>query len=138
MKDTRNLSHPVILFDGVCNLCSSSVQFVIKHDPKHQFHFASLQSEFGQQVLQQFQLPPTEFGSFILLENNIIYTKSAGALQVVKKLNGLLPSLYIFVVIPCFILDSIYNWIAKNRYRWFGKKEACWIPTQELNSLFIE
>ena len=138
MKDTRNFSHPVILFDGVCNLCSNSVQFVIKHDPKHQFHFASLQSEFGQQVLQQFQIPATEFGSFILLENNIIYTKSGGALRVAKKLNGLLSALYVFILIPPFIRDAIYNWIAKNRYRWFGKKEACWIPTPELKSLFID
>ena len=138
MKNTLTLSYPVILFDGVCNLCSGIVQFVIKHDPKHQFRFASLQSEFGQEVLEQFQLPATEFGSFILLENNIIYTKSGGALRVVKKLNRLLPALYVFFLIPPFIRDAIYNWIAKNRYTWFGKKQACWIPTPELNNLFIE
>ena len=138
MKETRTLSHPVILFDGVCNLCARSVQFVIKHDPKHQFRFASLQNEFGRQVLEEFQLPATEWGSFILLENNRIYTQSGGALRVVKKLNGLLPFLYIFIIIPRFVRDAIYQWIAKNRYKWFGKKQACWLPTPELSSLFID
>ncbi len=138
MSNLHTLPHPVILFDGVCNLCTGSVQFVIKHDSKHQFRFASLQSEFGQQVMTEFHLPTTELGSFILLENGKIYTRSSGALRVTKKLNGGWPLLYVFMLVPAFIRNGIYNWVAKNRYKWFGKKEECWIPTKELNSLFIE
>ena len=138
MSNLHTLSNPVILFDGVCNLCTGSVQFVIKHDPKHQFRFASLQSEFGQQVLKEFDLPSSELGSFILLEDGKIYTRSSGALRVTQKLNGGWPALYAFIIVPPFIRNGVYNWIAKNRYKWFGKKEECWIPTAELNSLFIE
>ena len=128
---------PVILFDGVCNLCSSSVQFVIKHDPKKQFRFASLQSDFGQSVLKKFNLPANQLNSFILLENDKIYTRSGGALRVTKKLNGLWPALYAFIIVPPFIRNAVYNFIAKNRYKWFGKKEACWLPTPELRKLFL-
>ena len=133
-----SLPHPVILFDGVCNLCSGSVQFIIKHDPQQQFRFASLQSAFGQQVLEKYKLPLTAFGSFILLENGTIYTKSSGALRVVNKLNGAWPALNIFMIVPPFIRNAVYDFVAKNRYQWFGKKEECWIPTPSLKDLFIE
>ncbi|HNP23103.1 MAG TPA: thiol-disulfide oxidoreductase DCC family protein [Panacibacter sp.] len=132
------IDHPVVLFDGVCNLCSSSVQFVIKHDPKKQFRFASLQSDFGQHVMEHFNLPANEFNSFILLENERIYTKSTGALRLSRKLNGLWPTLYGFMIVPAFIRDAVYSYVAKNRYRWFGKKEACWLPTPELKGLFLD
>jgi len=135
MNDTN---HPVILFDGVCNLCSSSVQFVIKHDPQHYFHFASLQSNFGQQVLEKYQLPPEDFDSFILLDDDKIYTRSTAALRVVKKLKGPWSALYAFMIVPSFIRNTVYNFIAKNRYKWFGKQEACWLPTPELKELFID
>ncbi len=137
MKNLTTLSHPTIFFDGVCNLCTGSVQFIIKHDPKQYFRFASLQSELGQEVLQQFNLPSAEFGSFILLENGKMYTKSTAALRVTKKLNSLWPVLFSFIIIPPFIRNWVYSFIAKNRYRWFGKKEACWIPNAELNKLFL-
>lgn len=129
---------PVILFDGVCNLCSGSVQFIIKHDPTHRFRFASLQGEFGRQVLEKYQLPVAEFGSFILLEKDAIYTKSSAALRVVKKLSGLWSVLYGFIIIPPFIRNAVYDLVARNRYQWFGKKEACWIPTPGLKGLFID
>jgi predicted DCC family thiol-disulfide oxidoreductase YuxK len=93
----------VILFDGVCNLCSSSVQFVIKHDPKRQFRFASLQSDYGQNVMKKFGLPENELNSFILLENEKLYTKSTGALRVTKKLSGLWPLLYGFIMFQPFM-----------------------------------
>ncbi len=136
MLNSEN-NYPVILFDGVCNLCSSSVQFIIKHDPKQQFRFASLQGEFGQQVLLEHQLPANDFNSFILLENGQLYTKSTGALKVVKKLSGLWPLLYGFIIVPPFIRNAVYQWVASNRYRWFGKKEACWLPTPDLKKLFL-
>lgn len=137
MVDLSTISHPIIFFDGVCNLCTGTVQFVIKHDPKHQFRFASLQSEVGQQLLKEYNLPTDEFGSFILFEKGKVYTKSSAALRVAKQLQGLWPGLYGFMIVPAFIRNGVYNWVAKNRYKWFGKKEECWIPTPELNNLFI-
>ncbi|MEO7312484.1 MAG: thiol-disulfide oxidoreductase DCC family protein [Chitinophagaceae bacterium] len=134
MTDTNQ---PVVLFDGVCNLCSSAVQFIIKHDKKKQFRFASLQSHFGQKILNENNLSPTDLSSFILLENGKIYTKSAGALRVVKELNAAWPLLYGFTIVPPFIRNGVYNWVAKNRYKWFGKQEACWLPTPELKARFI-
>ncbi len=138
MADLHTIPHPVIFFDGICNLCTGAVQFVIKHDPAHQFRFASLQSETGQQLLKQYNLPTEEFGSFILFEGAKVYTKSSAALRVSKKLTGLWPVLYAFIIVPAFVRNGVYNWIAKNRYKWFGKKEACWIPTKELSDLFID
>lgn len=131
-------NNPIVLFDGVCNLCNSTVLWIIKHDPKRQFRFASLQGDYGQQVLKQFHLPPDALNSFILLKDNQIYTKSTGALKVAKALNGLWPMLYIFIIIPAFIRNSVYDLIAKNRYRWFGKKESCTIPSPALKDLFYD
>lgn len=129
-------TNPVILFDGVCNLCNSSVQFVIKHDPKRQFRFASIQGDYGQQVLKQFHLPPDSLNSFILLKDNQIYTHSTGALKVAKQLSGAWPLLYAFIIIPAFIRNAVYQFIANNRYKWFGKKESCAMPSPELKALF--
>ncbi|CAN5260811.1 thiol-disulfide oxidoreductase DCC family protein [soil metagenome] len=135
---TLQTEHPVILFDGVCNLCSSSVQFIIKHDRKKQFRFASLQGIFGQKVLKHFDLPANELNSFILLEDGKLYTSSGGALRVTKKLNGLFPLLYGFIIVPPFIRNAVYSYVAHNRYKWFGKKEACWLPSPELKALFLD
>jgi predicted DCC family thiol-disulfide oxidoreductase YuxK len=134
----NNLSHPVILFDGICNLCNASVQYVIKHDKKRLFRFASLQSSFGEKVLKENNLPHNTFNSFILLDKNKIYSRSTAALLVAKKLSGIVKLLYAFIIVPKFIRDFIYNVIAKNRYKWFGKQETCWFPTPELKSLFFE
>ena len=138
MTDLHTTPHPIIFFDGICNLCTGSVQFIIKHDPKHYFRFASLQSEIGQQLLKENNLPTEEFGSFILFDQGKVYTQSTAALKVTKKLNGLWSLLSVFLIVPSFIRNGVYNWIAKNRYKWFGKKEECWIPTKELNELFVD
>ncbi|MEI6264380.1 MAG: thiol-disulfide oxidoreductase DCC family protein [Sphingobacteriia bacterium] len=130
--------HSIILFDGVCNLCSSSVQFVIKHDPQHHFRFASLQSDFGQQKLAHFNLSTIAFNSFVLLENGKMYTESTAALKVAKQLNKGWSLLYAFIIVPAFIRNAVYQFIAKNRYKWFGKKETCWIPTPALQHLFFD
>lgn len=137
MINLQTLKNPVIFFDGVCNLCTGSVQFVIKHDPQHYFRFASLQSEFGQEFLQQNGISADTFDSFILWEDGKYYTESTAALRVARKLNGPWPGFYAFILLPAFIRNSVYRLIARNRYRWFGKKEACWVPTAALNSLFI-
>ncbi len=131
------MDQPIVLFDGVCNLCNGAVQFIIRHDKKNIFMFASLQSEVGRKILEQYNFPLDELNSFILIENNKAYTRSTGALRVAKKLNGLWPLLYGFIIIPKFIRDSIYNWVAENRYKWFGKKDACMIPTPELKTKFL-
>ncbi len=134
----NNEVHPVILFDGVCNLCNGSVQYVISHDPKKIFRFASLQSPFAQKILADFDLPVNDFNSFVLFENNTVYTRSTAALKVAKRLSGWIKILWIFLIVPKFIRDAVYNFIAKNRYKWFGKREACWVPTPELKSLFLD
>ena len=130
-------AHPVILFDGLCNLCSGSVQFVIKHDPRGKFRFASLQSAFGQQVLVQHQLNSTHLQSFILLRDGHIYQRSTAALMVAGQLSGLWKLLKIFLIIPPFLRDGVYNIISRNRYKWFGQKTACWLPSPHLKRLFI-
>lgn len=130
-------SKPIILFDGICNLCDGVVQFVIKHDPENQFLFASLQSEAGQRLLKQYKLPVENFNSFILIQDEKVYSKSTGALKVARQIKGVWSWLYIFIIIPSFIRDAVYAWIAQNRYKWFGKKEACMIPTPELKARFL-
>ncbi|MEP6466538.1 MAG: thiol-disulfide oxidoreductase DCC family protein [Parafilimonas sp.] len=130
--------HPIILFDGVCNLCTGSVQYVIKHDAKRIFRFASLQSSFAQKLLSTHNLPVHDFNSFILFEKNKFYTRSTAALLVAKKLKGSIKLFYVFIIVPKFIRDAVYKIIAKNRYKWFGKKNECWIPTPELKNLFLD
>ena len=127
----------IILFDGVCNLCNSAVQFVIKHDKNNQFLFASLQSEEGIKVLSELNYSDDELNTFILLDNNIIYTRSTAALRVAKKLGFPSNLLYGLMIIPKFIRDAVYKIISKNRYKWFGKKDECIIPTKELKAKFL-
>jgi predicted DCC family thiol-disulfide oxidoreductase YuxK len=128
---------PLILFDGVCNLCSGSVQFILKRDKGKKFLFASLQSAAGQKILSRFNLPTDNFNSFILYQDGKIFSKSTGALKMFEQLNGW-KWVKIFWIVPRFIRDAVYNVIANNRYKWFGKKEACWLPTPELKARFLE
>lgn len=128
----------IILFDGVCNLCNHSVQFIIKRDRQKQFHFASLQGKTGQQLLEQFHLPADNLNSFILIENGTLYRKSSAALRVSRKLGGAWPLLYGFIIVPAFIRDGVYTLIARNRYKWFGKKESCMIPAPGLKERFLD
>jgi predicted DCC family thiol-disulfide oxidoreductase YuxK len=129
--------NPIILFDGICNLCNSSVQFVLKHDKQGIFRFASLQSEAGRLLLQKNNLPQSNFNSFVLIQDDKVYLKSTAALKVAKQMSGATKYLYTFIVVPAFIRDAVYNVIAKNRYKWFGKKESCMIPTPALQSRFL-
>lgn len=128
----------VILFDGICNLCSSSIQFIIRHDKKDQFLFGSLQGAAGQAYLKKFNLPANEFNSFMLVEDEKLYTRSAAALRVLKHLGRGWQLLYGLMIVPPFIRDGIYNLLARNRYKWFGKKEACWLPTPALKAKFLD
>lgn len=128
----------IILFDGICNLCSSSVQFVIRHDKRNQFQFASLQSNFGQAFLTDKQLDNQNFKSLILIDGDQFYTRSDAALRIGKGLGGIYSLSGVFLWVPKFIRDFFYDFIAKNRYRWFGQKEQCWLPTKELKQKFID
>jgi predicted DCC family thiol-disulfide oxidoreductase YuxK len=132
------INHPVLLFDGVCNMCNHIVIFIIKHDPKATFRFASLQSQAGVGMLQQHGLPASDMNTVILIGGSHYYTKSTAALHVFKRLGGLWPLLYVFIVIPKPIRDIIYAWVARNRYKWFGKKDQCMIPTPELEERFLD
>ncbi len=128
----------IILFDGICNLCNQSVQFIIEHDSKNQFKFASLQSEFGQDFLKKNQLNAIDFDSIIYIEGDNYYMKSSAALKIAKHLDGKISWLRYFWNVPPVIRDTAYGLIAKNRYKWFGKNESCWLPTKELKAKFID
>jgi len=128
---------PVILFDGVCNLCNGSVQFILKRDKKQKFLFASLQSGYGQNLLKQFNLPTDIFNSFIFYENGKIYTRSTAALKMFEQLKGW-KWVKIFWAVPKFLRDAVYNLIARNRYKWFGKKEECWVSAPDLKARFLD
>jgi predicted DCC family thiol-disulfide oxidoreductase YuxK len=132
MPDALIIKH-IILFDGYCNLCSSAVQFILKRDKKRIYKYAALQSEFGKTNLAANGLSATEIDTIVLIENDIVYTYSTAALKIAKNLSGLWPLFYGAIIIPKLLRDAIYQFIAKNRYRWFGKKETCMMlpPTQE-------
>ncbi|HLV23973.1 MAG TPA: thiol-disulfide oxidoreductase DCC family protein [Moheibacter sp.] len=130
-------SQKIILFDGVCNLCNSMVQKVIENDVKNQFKFASLQSEFGQNFLEKNHLGKDEFKSIILIDGDEFYTKSDAALRIGKELKGIYKLSGLLFIFPKFIRNFVYDIISKNRYKWFGKQESCWLPTPELQEKFI-
>ena len=122
-----NENQSIVLFDGVCNLCNSAVAFIIKRDKKKIFTLSPLQSSFSEALNQQFHFIQPHLNSIILIENNKVYYKSTAVLRVVKKLSGPIKYLYIFIIVPAFIRDAVYSVIAKNRYRWFGRR-SCEAP----------
>lgn len=128
----------IILFDGVCNLCNGSVQFVIKRDKKDRFRYAALQSEVGQQLVQERHIDTKEVDSIILIEPGVAYfTKSDAALEIAKDLGGVWRLMALFHWVPRSIRNFVYDFVARNRYKWFGKKEACMVPTPELQAKFL-
>ena len=127
----------IILFDGVCNLCNGFVIYIIKKDKKNKLQFAALQSTAGEILLSKFKIDKVKTDSIIFVDGENYYERSSAALHIAKHLSGAFPLLYGFIIIPKFIRDGIYNWIARNRYKWFGKKESCMIPTKELQSKFL-
>jgi predicted DCC family thiol-disulfide oxidoreductase YuxK len=126
----------IILFDGVCNLCSRAVQFVLRWEKDDEFRFAALQSDFGLETLKNMKIDHVP-DSIVLLEEGKVYFQSDAALRISKKLKFPINLLYLLKVLPSFLRNPVYNWIAKNRYSWFGKKKECWIPDKSYSMKFI-
>jgi predicted DCC family thiol-disulfide oxidoreductase YuxK len=129
--------NPIIFFDGVCNLCNSSVNFIIERDKKNIFHFASLQSKAAKDILGEKYPKSGTFDTILYLENNKLYTYSTAILRIGKKLPFPYPLLYFFIIVPPFLRNYIYGIISRNRYKWFGKKDQCMIPTPEQKAKFL-
>lgn len=128
----------LILFDGVCNLCNASVNYVIKHDKKDVFRFAALQSEIGQHIVGEYNIDISEIDSIILFsEEQKLSYKSTAALNIAKQLGFPRNLVLVFIIVPAFIRNWVYDYIAKNRYKWYGKRENCIMPTPEIESKFI-
>jgi predicted DCC family thiol-disulfide oxidoreductase YuxK len=127
----------VVLFDGVCNLCNGTVQFIIAHDPAAHFHFAALESEAARRLLGETQMSGTLPDSVILVEDGRVYTRSTAALRIARRLSFPWPVISALIVIPRPLRDMIYDVIARHRYRWFGKRDSCMPPTEELRARFL-
>lgn len=130
-------THGIILFDGVCNFCNSTINRIIKADKKKYFRFAPLQSDLGKELLAKNGLDPEKFDSVILVDNNRAYVYSTSVLHIARKLGGIYSLAYVFILVPPFIRNAVYKWIGRNRYKWFGKKEACMVPTPDVRSRFL-
>ena len=128
----------IILFDGLCNLCNGSVNFIIKRDRMGAFKFASLQSEAGLSLLKQYGVTAEKIDSIVFIKEDRFFLRSSAVLNILKDLGGRWRFLYIFIIIPKFIRDFIYNVIAKSRYRVFGKRESCTIPSEANRNRFLE
>jgi predicted DCC family thiol-disulfide oxidoreductase YuxK len=131
------MKNGIILFDGVCNLCSQSVQFIIQRDPDAYYRFSSLQSDNAQTLRNSYQIPE-EVNSILLIEQNHVYTHSTAVLRICRNLSGAWRWLYLFIIIPRPIRDLLYTILAKNRYQWFGKQAHCMVPTSEIKQRFID
>lgn len=128
----------VILFDGVCNLCNASVQLVIKNDPDAYFNFASLQSDAGITLLKKYNLSALDAPeSLVLIEGSKVYQYSTAALRIARILKSWHRLLYAFIIVPAFLRNAVYKFIARNRYKWWGKQDSCWLPTPDLKKRFL-
>jgi len=128
----------LILFDGVCNLCDTTVQFIIKHDKQDVFRFVALQSELGQEIVKYIGVDTSKTDSIILYEpGRAYYYKAEAAIRIAKELGGIYSLVGVFSVLPNWFSNKIYDYVARNRYKWYGKKEECMIPTPEMKAKFL-
>ncbi|WP_116106191.1 thiol-disulfide oxidoreductase DCC family protein [Lewinella sp. IMCC34191] len=131
-------THPILFFDGVCNLCNGAVQFILKNDRRGELRFASLQSELAEELLPPFGINPRDLNSVVLYENGTVYTRSSSVLRTLKLMGGPLSYMAIFGIIPRRIRDFFYNYISHHRYNWFGKRDNCMLPRPEWKGRFLE
>ena len=129
---------PILLFDGVCRLCSGTVRFVIRRDPTKRIRFASLQSDIAKQLLAHDPGLASDLNSVVLIDDGEVYTKSDAVLRTVAKLHRLWPAVSVFRIVPRLIRDAVYDWVGRNRYRWFGKRDECWVPDESLSDRFLD
>ena len=135
--DSPTEGHAIVLFDGVCNFCDASVNFVIQCDKRGYFRFAPLQEPKGAEIARRYGIDPERLDTFVLVENGRAYRKSGGALRVAGRLGVLYRLAFALIIIPPFIRDFFYDWFARRRYRWFGKKHACMVPAPEVRERFL-
>lgn len=128
----------IVLFDGVCNLCNGSVNFLIDNDKRNKLHFASLQSGFGQQVLAHFGMAQHDFDTFLFVKKGERYVRSRAAIEVMRTLGGAWQAATVLLLVPRFVRDAVYRWVSAHRYRLFGKSEQCRLPTPALRAKFLE
>jgi len=136
--ETKNLNKKIILFDGVCNLCNNLINKIIRLDKHDKFLFASLQGKKGKEIIKEFNLQEKNIDSIVLYSNKEIKIKSRAVINIIFNINPLFRFIIIFRIIPSFILDIIYDYVSKRRYKWFGKKNKCMIPDKNIQSKFIE
>lgn len=137
-SSSGNPQETVIFYDGVCNLCNAAVRFVLKRDKKAVLKFCSLQSYRAKELLPADFSESNEPSSIVLKENDYVYTESTAALRICKHLSGLWPVLYVFILVPRFVRDGVYRFIARHRYKWFGKSESCPLPMPEWQERFLD
>lgn len=137
MSRVTSAGGPILLFDGVCNLCNGAVQWVIARDPSARFRFASLQSEAGRALLAKHGLPEGALDTVVLVDGDAHFTKSDAALAVARRLGGAWSLLAVFSLVPRPLRDAVYDWVARNRYARWGKRAECWVPTAELRARFL-
>ncbi len=137
LHEMKKMKQPLVLFDGICNLCTASVRFIIERDPRAKFTFAALQSQVGQTVMKKYEQDIPALSTILLIKDQKVYSRSAAVLHIARELKGAWPLLYGFIILPKFIRDAVYALIAKNRYKWFGKRKSCMVPTSDRRARFL-
>lgn len=138
LKSMPHTDTHIIFFDGVCNLCNGSVQFIIRHDKKGIFKFASLQSDYAASLPELKGYTSDSLSTLIFQQGDTLFIKSAAALRIARLLRFPISFAYMFIIVPRPLRDFIYDWVSRNRYAWFGRRDACWLPTPELKGRFLE
>ncbi len=129
--------YPIVLFDGVCNFCDASVNWIIAHDWRGHFRFAPLQSQAGDRLQREHGLDPSGLDALVLVEGERAYRKSGAALRILRRLRWPWPVLFGLIAVPAFVRDFVYDFLARRRYRWFGRKDECMVPTAEVRERFL-
>jgi predicted DCC family thiol-disulfide oxidoreductase YuxK len=136
--DRPSSEHATVLFDGVCNLCNGAVNFIIDRDPSGYFRFAPLQSDVAERLLAETDAADATLDTIVLVEDGTAYVRSTAALRIARRLSGPWPLFYAFLAVPRPLRDAVYDWVAAHRYRWFGRREQCRVPTPDLKARFLD